>query len=87
VKELGSQGKTQLAIAEQMGMKPETVARWLHAPGFPERKTRSDRRRDPAQFLQDQERGLQPSSTRTHFAAGRVAAWLTKSPRESSPEQ
>jgi transposase len=87
VKELGRQGKTQLAIAEQMGMKPETIARFLHAPGFPERKIRSDRRRDPARFLQDQERGLQPSSTRTHFAAGRVAALLTKSPRESSPEQ
>jgi hypothetical protein len=24
---------------------------------------------------------------RTHFAAGRVAAWLTKSPQESSPAQ
>jgi transposase len=87
VKELGLQGKTQLAIAEQMGMKPETVARFLHAPGFPERKIRSDRRRDPARFLQDQERGLQPSLTRTHFAAGRVAALLMKSPPESSPEQ
>jgi transposase len=76
VKELGRQGKTQLAIAEQMGMKPETVARWLHAPGFPERKVRSDRQRDQARFLQDQQRGLQPSLTRTHFAAGRVAALL-----------
>ena len=87
VKELGRQGKTQLAIAEQMGMKPETVARWLHAPGFPERKIRSDRRRDQARFLQDQQRGLQPSLTRTHFAAGRVAALLLKPPKQVSSEQ
>ena len=87
VKELGLQGKTQLAIAEQMDLKPETVARWLHAPGFPERKIRSDRRRDQARFLQDQERGLQPSWTRTHFAAGRVAALLTKVPQQVSSTQ
>jgi len=87
VKELGRQGKTQWAIAEQMRMQPETVARWLHAPEFPERKIRSDRRRDPARFLQDQERGLQPSLTRTHLAAGRVTALLMKPPKPVSFEQ
>jgi hypothetical protein len=46
----------------------ETVARWLHAPGFPERRIRSDRRRDPARFLQDLEGGLQPALARTHFS-------------------
>src|SRR5215472_15128582 len=34
--ELGRQGQTQLAIAERVGVGAETVARWLHAPGFPE---------------------------------------------------
>jgi len=87
VKKLGRQGKTQLAMAEQMGMKPEAVARWLPAPGFPERQIRSDRRRDQTRFLQNQQRGLPPSLTRTQFAAGRVAAWLTKSPQELSSEQ
>ena len=70
-----------------MGMQPETVARWLQASGFPERKIRSDRRRDPARFLQDQQRGFQPSLTRTHFAAGRVAALLMKLPKQVSSEQ
>jgi hypothetical protein len=34
---------TQLAIAEKFGMGAETVARWLRAPEFPERRIRSDR--------------------------------------------
>jgi len=55
VVELARQGQTQLAIAERVGVGAETVARWLHAPGFPERRIRSDRRRDQARFVQDQE--------------------------------
>jgi transposase len=48
VVELHRQGHTQLAIAERIGIRPETIARWLHAPEFPERQIRSDRRRDQA---------------------------------------
>src|SRR4030095_16269933 len=54
--ELRRQGHTQLAIAEKVGIAPNTVARWLNAPGFPERRIRSDRRRDQARFVQNQER-------------------------------
>jgi hypothetical protein len=56
VVELGRQGDTQLAIAEKFGIGAETVARWLRAPVFPERRSRSDRKRDRARFLHDQER-------------------------------
>jgi transposase len=80
VVELGRQGYTQLAIAERMGMGAETVARWLRAPGFPERQIRSDRRRDQARFLQDQQRGMHPAHLRTHYSSGRIAALLTKVP-------
>jgi hypothetical protein len=45
VKELRRQRFTQEQIAERMGMDAETVASWLHAPEFPERQIRSDRRR------------------------------------------
>src|SRR5215467_1295580 len=58
VVELGRQGYTQVAIAERMGLGADTVARWLSAPGFPERQIRSDRHRDQARYLQDQERGM-----------------------------
>ncbi len=40
---LGRQRNTQLQIAEKVGVGAETVARWLHAPAFPERRIRSDR--------------------------------------------
>jgi hypothetical protein len=42
----------------------------------PERRIRSDRRRDQKLFLERCERGLQPSLTRTHYSAGRVSALL-----------
>ena len=87
VVELGRQGQTQLAIAERMGMDAETVARWLHAPAFPERQIRSDRRRDQARYLQSQERGLQPSQVRRHYSSGRIAALLTKVPPTLSAAQ
>ena len=70
VVELHRQGHTQLAIAERIGIGPETIARWLHAPEFPERRIRSDRRPDQALVVQKQERGLQPSLIRTHYSAG-----------------
>jgi transposase len=63
------------------------VARWLNAPGFPERRIRSDRRRDRAGYLQDGERGLQPALTRTHFSAGRMAALLLTPARDLSATQ
>ncbi|MGH9452842.1 MAG: transposase, partial [Terriglobia bacterium] len=74
--ELGHQGNTQLQIAEKVGVGAETVARWLHAPGSPERRIRSDRRRDQACFLKDRDRGLQPALTRTHFSSARMTAPL-----------
>ena len=73
----GRQGHTQLQIAEKVGVRAGTVARWLNAPGFPERRIRSDWRRD-------RERGLQPALTRTHFSAGRIAALVLTPPRDLS---
>jgi hypothetical protein len=87
VVELGRQGHTQLAIAEKFGIGAETLARWLRAPEFPERRIRSDRKRDRARFLQDQERGLHPALARTHFSAGRIAALLLKPCRRMSAVQ
>ena len=87
VVELRRQGHSQLAIAERVGINAETVARWLHAGSFPERRIRSDRRRDGARFLQDRQRGLQPSLDRTHFSAGRITALLMQPPRKLSSAQ
>ena len=81
VVELGRQGHTQVAIAAKFGMGADTVARWLSAHEFPERRIRSDRQRDRARFLQDQERGLHPAMARMHFSSGRIAALLLKPPR------
>ena len=58
VVELGRQGHSQLAIAEKVGISAGTVARWLKAPGFPERQIRSDRRRDRSRFARRLERDL-----------------------------
>ena len=63
------------------------LSRWVNAPVFPERRIRSDRRRDQALFLQSRERGLQPSLTRTHYSAGRVSALLTMPPKTLSAAQ
>jgi transposase len=87
VVELRKQGYTQEAIAERVGLQPDTVARWLHANGFPERRIRSDRRRDRARFLEAIERGVHPSRARIHYSAGRVAALLVQPPRLLSPSQ
>jgi hypothetical protein len=57
------------------------------APAFPERRIRSDRRRDHALFHQSRERGLQPSLTRTHYSAGRVSALLNMPPQTLSVGQ
>jgi transposase len=64
VHELHQGGHTQLEIAEKAGIGAVTVPRWLNAPAFPERRIRSDRRRDQALFLQTRKRGLQPSLIR-----------------------
>jgi transposase len=87
VHELRRQGQTQLQIAEKVGIGAETVARWLNAPTFPERRIRSDRRRDQKLFLERRERGLQPSLTRTHYSAGRVSALLNMPPQKLSAAQ
>ena len=59
----------------------------MNAPAFPERRIRSDRRRDQAIFLQSRKRGLQPSLTRTHYSAGRVSALLNMPPQTLSVAQ
>jgi transposase len=87
VVELGRQGYTQLQIAEKVGVGADTVARWLHAPGFPERRIRRDRRRDRARFVQDREQGLPPALTRTHFSSARITALLLTPPRDLSATQ
>jgi transposase len=87
VHELRRQGHTQQEIGEKVGIRADTVSRWLNAPTFPERQIRSDRRRDQALFLQSRERGLQPSLTRTHYSAGRVSALLTMPPKTLSAAQ
>jgi transposase len=84
---LHRQGQTQLQIAEKTGIDPGTVSRWLNAPEFPERRIRSDRRWDQALFLQNRRFGLQPSLSRTHYSAGRVAALLTIPPPKLSEPQ
>jgi len=61
VHDLRRQGQTQLQIAAKVGIGADTVARWLNAPTFPERRIRSDRRRDQKVFLEQRDRGLQPS--------------------------
>jgi hypothetical protein len=87
VHELHRGGHTQLEIAEKVGIGAETVSRWLNAPAFPERRIRSDRRRDQALFLQSRKRGLQPSLTRTHYSAGRVPTLLNMRPQTLSVAQ
>jgi transposase len=59
----------------------------VNAPTFPERRIRSDRRRDQALFLQNRERGLRPALTRTHYSAGRVSALLNMPPQTLSAAQ
>ena len=83
--ELSQQGLTQLAMADEVGVSAGTVARWLTAPGFPERSIRSDRHRDRARFLQT-ERGLQAPASKTHYSSGRIAGLLMK-PEGLSAEQ
>jgi transposase len=85
--ELTRQGCTQLQIAARVGVGPGTVARWQSADGFPERRIRSDRRRDHIRFLRDRARGLHPALARTHFSSGRVTALLLTPPRQLSANQ
>ena len=72
VVELRRQGLTQVQIGGRVGLDPETVARWLAARSFPERRVRSDRRQDRALFLEAQQRGVHLSGVRTHDSSGRV---------------
>ena len=85
--ELRRQGLTQVQIGGRVGLDPETVARWLAARSFPERRVRSDRRRDRALFLEAQQRGVHLSGVRTHYSSGRVAALLIQPPRKLSAPQ
>ena len=84
---LHRQGQTQLQIAEKTGIDPGTVSRWLNAPAFPERRIRSDRRRNQALFLQSRQFRMQPSLTRNHYSASRVAALLNMPPSRLSESQ
>jgi hypothetical protein len=59
----------------------------VECASVPERRIRSDRRRDQALFLQSRKRGLQPSLTRTHYSAGRVSALLNMPPQTLSVAQ
>jgi transcriptional regulator with XRE-family HTH domain len=86
VHELHRQGETQQEIAEKVGIRADTVSRWLNAPTFPERQIRSDGE-GSSPFLQSRERGLQPSLTRTHYSAGRVSALLNMPPQTLSAAQ
>jgi len=95
VVEADRQGLTQLEIAAQVGLRAGTVAAWLHAPGFPERRIRSDRRVDGGQVPQKPEGATVPSSMpvagappmKVHFSAGRVAALLAQPPRKLAADQ
>jgi Trp operon repressor len=87
VHELHRGGLTQLEVAEKVGIGAETVSRWLNAPAFPERRIRSDRRRDQVLFLQSHKPRLQPSLIRTHYSAGRVSALLNMQPQTLSVGQ
>jgi transposase len=84
---LHGQGQTQLQIAEKTGIDSGTVSRWLNTLEFPERRIRSDRRRDQALFLQSKQFGLRPSLTGTYYSAGRIAALLTMPPPRLSESQ
>jgi hypothetical protein len=86
VVDLGAHGDSQLTIAKKVGVSAGTVARWLHARGFPERQIRRDRQRDRARFLQPHPRGLTPAR-RTHYSSGRVAALLMKPEGLSAAQQ
>jgi transposase len=87
VVELHRQGHTQLAIAERVGIRADTVSRWLNAGGFPERQIRSDRRRDQALFVEQKTQGAHVSLVRIHYSAGRVAALLNMQPKSRSAVQ
>jgi transposase len=85
VVEAHRQGQTQLEIARKVGMSAETVAIWIHAREFPERRIRSNRRRDLALLLQDQRD--HSFSNMTYFSPARVAALLAKPRRGMGEEQ
>src|SRR5258708_15934013 len=74
VVEAHRQGQTQMQIARTVGMSAETVAIWIHAREFPERRIRSNRRRDLALLLLDQRD--HPFSNMTYFSPARVGTAL-----------
>ena len=71
---LTAKGYTQLAIAAQIGIDPETISRWTKANGFPERRTKKD---------------MASTATveRAHYSSSRVAALLSTPTRSLSREQ
>lgn len=85
VLDLGRRGHRHYAIARQVGISAGTVSRWLHAPVFPERQLRSDRRRERAPFRSLYARAGKVAS-RTHYSSGRIASLLLK-PEGRSTEQ
>ena len=85
--DLRPHGHSQMAIAKQVGVSAGTVARWLNGRGFPERQTRSDRRRERVRVCQPHARGVTPSASRTHYSSGRVASLLIKPERLSADQK
>ena len=74
VLDLTAKGYTQLAIAAQIGIDPETISRWTKAPGFPERRSPKDL----------------PGSANVewqHYSSSRMAALLSRPTKNLSREQ
>jgi transposase len=74
VLDLTAKGYTQLAIAAQIGIDPETISRWTKAPGFPERRSRKDL---PGRA----------DVERQHYSSSRMAALLSRPTKNLSREQ
>jgi transposase len=77
VVELADKDCKQLEIAAQVGIDPGTVARWLKAGSFPERRIRSDRRRKQIPREDDIQ----------HYSRARMAALLSMPSSKLSVEQ
>jgi hypothetical protein len=74
VLDLTAKGHTQLTIAAQIGIDPETISRWTKAGAFPERRTKKD--------LPDTAK-----VARAHYSSSRVAALLSTPTKSLSREQ
>jgi len=87
VMNLTRRGETQLEIAAKLGLGPSTVSNWQHAGHFPERRIRSDRRRDQFRAPRRDSAAWSTPPVATHFAPSRVAGLLAKASREMKAPQ